>query len=67
MAAKKKSRSGTNISDERRAELGHETLYLRPAAGTGAKLATLAALLGTSKADALAAAVDYALAGLASP
>jgi hypothetical protein len=63
----RKSRSGTNISDERRAELGHETLYLRPPAGTGAKLATLAALLGTSKADALAAAVDYALAGLASP
>ena len=59
---KKRGRSDSYISDERRAELGHERLYLRPPMGTNEKLAALAAMLGTTKADALAAALDVALA-----
>lgn len=56
----RKGGSGSYLSDERRAELGHERLYLRPPAGTKAKLEKLARALGTSNAGALAWAVDCA-------
>jgi hypothetical protein len=58
---KAKSRSGPNLSDERRAELGYETLFLRPAEGTKARLELLAERLGMSKAEALAHAIELAL------
>jgi hypothetical protein len=63
--AKKKTRSGpsgTNITEERRAELGTERLMARPPAGTRAQLAMLASVLGVSSSLAVAEAVRRTLA-----
>lgn len=59
---KRKGGSGSYCSDERRAELGRERLYLRPPIGTRAKVEALAAELGCTKAELIARIVDLAIA-----
>ena len=59
---KRKGASGSYCSDERRAELGKERLYLRPPIGTRAKVDALAAELGCTKADLIARIIDLAIA-----
>ena len=59
MAAKKraKSRSGPNLSDDRRSELGYERLTLRPPAGFSEDLDELVAHTGETRTEAVVTAV----------
>lgn len=66
MSSNRSGRPGTWISEERRQELGHDRLFLRPPGGTKADLAKLAKKLGVSPSAAVAIAIDIAL-GKSSP